>query len=887
VAGEERQRGRDAPSETVQPQLLSALLRELAATDLPGEEAWGKGLEPGETIGRFELLRELGRGGFGVVYEARDRELGRSVAFKAVRPGKQALGDEQLLREAEAIARLSHPNLVTLFDVGRCDRGPYLVLEMLRGITLQQQIELGPVPVREALRIGIDMARGLAHAHGEGVVHRDLKPSNVFLCDRGTVKLLDFGLAHAFGRQPVSGGTPLYMAPEQWKGAPEDERTDVFALGVILYQMLAGELPFAADGGKAVLGPQPAPELQLPELPALGQVVAHMLAKDPARRLRNGAEALAELEAVAARLESPAPRRGTRRAFRVAVALAAVTALVAVGLVIGARMGRRPPGDRPPTVAVLPFTSLSTAPEDAYFAEGIHGELIAQIARIGGLRVIARGSVQGLPAAVDRKALAKDLGVDALLEGTVQRAGGRVRVSAALANPETGEQLWADRYDRELADAFAIQTDVALEIARALGARLTPAERRLVERPPTRDREAHDLFLRGVYYWERSVGVEADNQAADDLLAKATARDPSFALAHAWRAVIRADWQRDCALVRIHADRAIALASDLPEAHAAVGSRLYNCDKDRSGAIREYELAARGAPGSASLRSSLGILRTLVGQFDEGLADLQAAQALDPRSYLAAVYLAAELARARRFPEAAWACERAHTTVSMGDSHVLALCALVPFWRDGDLAPARRALEMLPRTVPVGGDYAWSFLQLLSLFPEETLERIASGRIAEPFSESPLLPRAFVAGTAQAALGRRKEARASFSAALGTLEAHARATAEEDQLQLALLFAARARAGAGQPEKAMEELRRALALPVEEGRRSGALRLAAEVAVAAGRPDEATAILAEVLERRDGLFTPAALRVDPRFAPLRSHPRFAALLAGDVKPAPR
>jgi serine/threonine protein kinase len=201
----------------VRPGALSALLQEMFASDATPEARWSGALRPGTVIGRFELVREVGRGGFGVVYEAKDRDLGRTVAFKAVLPGDRPdVAEDRLLREAEAAARLSHPNIVTIHDVGRSEFGPYLILELLHGNTLARRLQFGPVPFREALRIGLDVARGLAHAHAQGVVHRDLTPGNVFLCDDGQVKLLDLGMAHAFGRRKLEGGTPAYMAPEQW-----------------------------------------------------------------------------------------------------------------------------------------------------------------------------------------------------------------------------------------------------------------------------------------------------------------------------------------------------------------------------------------------------------------------------------------------------------------------------------------------------------------------------------------------------------------------------------------------------------------------------------------------------------------------------------------------
>ena len=295
---------------------VTALLRELARTRT---EPRLPQFSPGQVIGRFELLREIGRGGFGVVYEARDRELGRTVAFKCVRIGGALDARQQrLLYEAEAAARLAHPNIVTLYDVGHCDDGPYLVLELLRGQTLGRKLKNGALPVKDAIRIATEVARGLAHAHAQGVVHRDLTPGNVFLCDDGQVKILDFGMAHAFGRRKVDGGTPAYMAPEQLSDAPEDERTDVFALGVILYQMLVGELPFPADA--ALTSERSAPELVTDEWPALGRLVGSMLEKSPLGRPRDGGAVFAALSALERIRGDSEGAEGQREALRARVA---------------------------------------------------------------------------------------------------------------------------------------------------------------------------------------------------------------------------------------------------------------------------------------------------------------------------------------------------------------------------------------------------------------------------------------------------------------------------------------------------------------------------------------------------------------------------------------
>jgi serine/threonine protein kinase len=296
-----------AGSGGVRPGAFSELLQEVRPEDQE-ETGWRLALSPGAVIGRFELRRQIGQGGFGVVYEARDRELGRLVAFKAVRAGpRQEVREERLFWEAETAARLSHPNIVTLFDVGRAAEGPYLVMELLRGRTLGGWPDHGPVPLREALRIAVEVGKGLAHAHAQGVIHRDLTPGNIFLCEDGQVKVLDLGLAHAFGHRKIDGGTPSYMAPEQRRGAPEDERTDVFAMGVILFEMLTGDVPFAADGGLPVPESATAPLLEVPEEPALGELIAQMLSADPVKRPRDAGEVLAALTVIQLELERLKP----------------------------------------------------------------------------------------------------------------------------------------------------------------------------------------------------------------------------------------------------------------------------------------------------------------------------------------------------------------------------------------------------------------------------------------------------------------------------------------------------------------------------------------------------------------------------------------------------
>ncbi len=618
--------GRDhsAPHRGVKPGTLSALLQEIAAAPR-GERggAWEPVLRPGAVVGRFELVRELGRGGFGVVWEAKDRELGRSVAFKAVRAGDRGnVREERLLREAEAAARLSHPNIVTLYDVGRSEQGPYLVLELLSGSTLGKRTAQGPLSLGETLRIGVEVAKGIAHAHAHGVVHRDLTPGNVFLCDDGRVKVLDFGLAHAFGQRRVGGGTRAYMAPEQARGAPEDERTDVFAFGVILYQMLSGELPFEGKGRQRS---RPAPGLEIPGAPALGELVTLMLERDPLRRPRDGEQVLAALSAVEAELEQlptgvapPAhPREAPSRAEG------------------RARPRRRPAPFREAaaSIAVLPFADLSPAKDQDYFCDGLAEELLGALSAVEGLRVASRGSsFQFKGRAVDSREIGKALGVATLLEGSVRKAGSQVRISAQLVNAGDGYQLWSETFDRGLADIFAIQEEIAQAVVRALQLRLSvPKETRLT-RIGTRDAQAYEMYLRGRKFL--MMHGETSLRLARQMFRGAIKLDPGFAQAHAGLA--DADF--------------LMLQWNLDPERAAVR---------RAEALAESEEALRLKPDLAEAHVSRGNVLSLLGRGEEAERDFQRALELNPALPDACYFHARHLLAAGRRHEAAEMFEEA------------------------------------------------------------------------------------------------------------------------------------------------------------------------------------------------------------------------------------
>jgi TolB-like protein/Tfp pilus assembly protein PilF len=570
----------------IRPGTLTRLLSELARAP-EGDAA--SPLVPGSVIGRFELVREIGRGAFGVVWEARDRELGRSVAFKVVRAGgRPALRAERLALEAEAAARLTHPNIVTLHDAGRCERGPYLVLELLRGETLEARLERERLAAAECVHVAVEIARALAHAHAAGVAHRDLKPGNVFLCEDGRVKVLDFGMAHAFGRRKIEGGTPAFMAPEQRSGAPEDERSDVFALGVILHRMLTGALPPGGARGRS--GGRPAPDLARATPPAVAALVSRMLERDPRKRPRDGAEVLAALSAIVAGPQPEAPSTADGDPAGEAPPAAE-----------GRARPRRRAGSlrEEASIAVLPFADLSPARDQDYFCEGIAEELLGALSMVDDLRVAARGSSFQLKGqALDSREVGKALGVATLLEGSVRKAGNRVRISARLVNASDRRQIWAETFDRTLDDIFAIQEEIAQAVVRAFELRLSVTRQGRITRVGTRDAQAYELYLRGRKFL--MLHGEPALRVARQMFRGALELDPSFAQAHAGLAdadFIMLQWNIDHeraverrAEALAESEEALRLQPDLAEAHLSRANVLSLLDRGEE-AEEEYRCA--------------------------------------------------------------------------------------------------------------------------------------------------------------------------------------------------------------------------------------------------------------------------------------------------------
>ncbi len=458
--------------------------------------------EQGASVGPYVIAEPIGAGAMGEVYRARDPRLGRDVAVKVLAAAPDADRLARFEREARATAVLAHPNIVTIFDVGVQDGVPFMVSELLEGQTLRRCLESGPMATPRALELALAAAGGMAAAHSLRIIHRDLKPENLFLTRSGTLKILDFGLAK-LGPDPVAVpdlstvdatqpgtllGTPSYMAPEQLRGEPVDERADIFAIGAILYEMLTGQSPFrrtsAAGTLAAILHEDPPPlEARVERPAALDSLVLHCLEKDPAERFQSARDLAFALESLLSDLRRPAGATQGRTSS------------------IGAS-----------SIAVLPFADMSPTRDQDWLCEGIAEELINALTHIEGCRVAARSSsFQFRGQAADIRAVGARLGVATVLEGSVRKIGDRLRVTVQLVDVVDGCHRWAQRFDRTPADVFAIQDEIAESVATALRGILSPREKEALRRPETAV-EAYEYFLRGrqhLHRWRRAAMDQA------------------------------------------------------------------------------------------------------------------------------------------------------------------------------------------------------------------------------------------------------------------------------------------------------------------------------------------------------------------------------------------